>query len=153
MTVVVNNLQETILVDEDLLLLIKKAAESTLAAEEIGERVELSVVLVDDNQIHDLNQRFRGRDQPTDVLAFSMREEVPEDEGEPGVLLLGDVVVSMPTAVRQAAEYGHGLDREMVRLVVHGILHLLDYDHEHDAGESRMREREDTVIRHLFAAK
>jgi probable rRNA maturation factor len=150
MTVVVNNLQETIPVDENLLFLVKKAAESVLAAEGVDERVELSVVLVDDNHIHDLNRRFRGRDRPTDVLAFPMREEVPEDGGEPGMLLLGDVVVSMPTAVRQATEYGHDLDREVVRLVIHGTLHLLDYDHENDAGASRMREREDAVIRYLL---
>lgn len=147
MNVVVSNLQDTIPMADELLSLVQKAAESALTAEGAGTRVELGVALVDDDYIHDLNLRFRGRDQPTDVLAFPMREEEPAQAGEEGgVFLLGDVVISLPAAVRQAAEYGHGVNRELVRLVVHGTLHLLGYDHEQREDSARMRKREEAVL-------
>jgi homotetrameric cytidine deaminase/rRNA maturation RNase YbeY len=111
-----------------------------------GPRVEVSVALVDDGYIHDLNRRFRGQDRPTDVLSFLMGEEEPGAGDEPGVLLLGDVVISLPAAVRQAAEYGHGLAWEVARLAVHGTLHLLGYDHERDEDARRMQEREDAAL-------
>ncbi len=146
MTVVINNLQETVPVDERLVTLITRVVESALAGG-VGQRVEVSVALVDDDYIHDLNRRFRGQDRPTDVLSFPMGEEEPGVGDEPGVLLLGDVVISLPAAARQAAEYGHGLDREVARLAVHGTFHLLGYDHERDEDARRMQEREDAVLR------
>jgi len=145
MTVVINNLQDTVPVDEHLMALITRAVESALAGGD-RRRVEVSVALVDDEYIHDLNRRFRGQDRPTDVLSFPMGEEEPGAGDEPGVLLLGDVVISLPAAARQAAEYGHGLDREVARLAVHGTLHLLGYDHERDEDAGRMQEREDAVL-------
>jgi cytidine deaminase len=127
------------------------AVESALAGG-AGPRVEVSVALVDDGYIHDLNRRFRGQDRPTDVLSFPMGEEEPGAGDEPGVLLLGDVVISLPAAVRQAAEYGHGLAWEVARLAVHGTLHLLGYDHERDEDARRMQEREDAVLAALEEA-
>jgi len=149
MAVVISNLQETVAVDDDLLSLIRAVVESTLEREAAGRQVELGVALVDDDYIRDLNRRFRGQDRPTDVLAFPMREEVPagDDEDAAGMFLLGDVVISLPTALRQAAEYGHSLEREVARLTAHGTLHLLDYDHDTDADALRMQEREDAVLR------
>jgi|Deesub1362A_J573_1020465.scaffolds.fasta_scaffold00069_84 probable rRNA maturation factor len=152
MAIVISNLQETVAVDDKLLSLVQRVVESALDAEETGARVELGVALVDDEYIQELNRRFRGQDRPTDVLAFPMREEEPADAGdESGVFVLGDVVISLPAAGRQAAEYGHDLPREVARLAVHGTLHLLGYDHENDPDAQRMREREDDVLRRVGA--
>jgi probable rRNA maturation factor len=94
---------------------------------------ELSIALVDDDEIRSLNARWREIDRPTDVLAFAQREG---DEHGPSELL-GDVVISVPTAKRQAVERGHSLDREIAELLVHGLLHLLGYDHERSPSEAR----------------
>ena len=88
---------------------------------------ELSILLVSDRRMKELNWEYRGIPRSTDVLSFSMRE------GELGALhpyLLGDVVISLETASKQALEKGHSLDREIRHLLIHGILHLLGYDHE-----------------------
>ncbi len=108
---------------------------------------ELSVLFVGDRAMRTLNRRYRGRDETTDVLSFSLRE------GKfPGVQpdLLGDIVISLPTAARQAAEAGHSLVREIDILLVHGFLHLLGYDHERGGGEARrMKQRERRLLKGL----
>jgi probable rRNA maturation factor len=102
---------------------------------------ELSVVLCDDAFIHDLNRTWRGKDAPTDVLSFAMQEG---EDGDLNPDVLGDLVISLDTAGRQAAELGHPMPRELRVLLVHGLLHLLGYDHEtlDDAVEMRSREAE-----------
>jgi probable rRNA maturation factor len=100
--------------------------------EALGERdvpaeiSEVGVTYVDDETMHDLNMRYREIDKPTDVLAFSMREGEDCDPSSP---LLGDVVISLDTARRQAEEAGHTLRREVAVLLIHGTLHLLGFDH------------------------
>ncbi len=117
------------------------ARDSLRFLEESGS--ELSVALIDDAAMEGLNSTWRGKDRTTDVLAFAQREG--EEMGAPG--LLGDVVISVPTAQRQAAERGHSLDRELRELLVHGILHLLGYDHERSPAEARrMFERQREVL-------
>ena len=96
---------------------------------------ELSVVLVDDEQMSSLNWQYRRRRGPTNVLAFAMREG---EFGEISPELLGDVIISLPTAKRQAAEVGISLDAMISRLLVHGILHLAGFDHQQ--GEDSARE-------------
>jgi probable rRNA maturation factor len=91
------------------------------------EDTELSLVLCDDAFIQDLNRDYRGKDTPTDVLSFSQREGEDADLEDP---VLGDVVISLSTAMRQAEELGHTVETELVVLLVHGILHLLGHDHE-----------------------
>lgn len=110
----------------------------------LGEQdVELSVALVDDARMQQLNQQFRGKDRTTDVLAFSQRDG--EALGE--TALLGDVVISIPTARRQAQERGHSVTVEVRELLVHGILHLLGYDHEISEAEAeRMFTRQREVL-------
>ncbi|UCG14064.1 MAG: rRNA maturation RNase YbeY [Deltaproteobacteria bacterium] len=98
---------------------------------------ELSVVLVDDEQMSSLNWQYRRRQGPTNVLAFAMREG---DFGEISTELLGDVVISVPTAKRQSEEAGISLDNMISRLLVHGILHLVGFDHEQ--GEEAAQEME-----------
>jgi probable rRNA maturation factor len=111
---------------------------------------ELSVVLCSDAVIHALNRDWRGRDRPTDVLSFAQGEgEGARPEG-----LLGDVVISVDTAQRQADERGATLGRETDRLLVHGLLHLLGYDHEVSPAEARrMQRRERALDRVLVPAR
>ncbi len=88
---------------------------------------ELSILLTDDREMHTLNHTYRNRDRTTDVLSFS-QQEGNQPWAHPG--LLGDVVISVPTAVRQAHKNAHPLMHEIIHLLIHGVLHLLGYDHE-----------------------
>jgi len=99
---------------------------------------ELSVVLVDDEQMSSLNRQYRRRQGPTNVLAFAMREG---EFGDISPELLGDVVISLPTAQRQAEEAGISLDAIISRLLVHGILHLVGFDHEQGEDSARAMEK------------
>lgn len=106
------------------------------------EDAELSILLCDDGTIHALNRDFREKDRPTDVLAFAMRE------GEGGTLhpdLLGDVVISVDTARRQAEERARAISAEVTFLLAHGLLHLLGYDHQTDEEDRIMRARTDAL--------
>lgn len=109
-------------VEEDLLT---SAAETVLQLSGITDEVEMSVVIESDEQLSDLNQRFLGINAPTDVLSF------PADEMDPdsGLRILGDVIISFPRAVEQAAAANEKLEDELQLLVVHGTLHILGYDH------------------------
>jgi probable rRNA maturation factor len=102
------------------------------------EDKELSVLLVNDHKIKNLNQSFRDKDTPTDVLSFPQFDE--EEEGFDSILL-GDVVVSLETAERQAEEHGLTFEEEVVLLIVHGLLHLLGYDHEVSAKEEKRMQK------------
>lgn len=115
--------------------------------EALGEGgAELSVALVDDASGAALNERWRGRAGPTDVLAFALREG--PHAGHRGVLL-GDVVIAVGVARRQAEARGHDLETECHRLLVHGVLHLLGYDHVRPDEARRMRAKERTLWRRL----
>ncbi len=122
------------------------AAKRLLQAEGVPVGVEVSVLLTTDEHIHQLNRDYRHKDRPTDVLSFQQMDEegLAEESGEP--IILGDVVISVETASRQAAERDRPLDDEMALLVVHGILHLLGCDDETDEGAEEMRERQKAVL-------
>jgi probable rRNA maturation factor len=114
------------------------ARKARIVLEALGlDASELSVSLVGDAEIRRLNRRYRGKDRPTDVLSFSLRE------GEFGDVAtsIGDVVISLETAKRQALENGFTLHEEVDRLLVHGILHLAGYDHEVSPREERRMKR------------
>ncbi|MAE93716.1 MAG: rRNA maturation RNase YbeY [Deltaproteobacteria bacterium] len=113
-------------------------AERLLAALDEAE-AELSIALVDDPTMAEMNEHYRGRPGATDVLSFSLREG---EHVEHGSGLLGDVVLALPVAARQAAERGHSLDEELLRLLIHGVLHLLGHDHERDDDALAMEARE-----------
>lgn len=121
---------------------VRKHGEAMLAAMEL-ESSELSVLLTDDAVIHTLNRDYRHKDRPTDVLAFAMREG-PYAEHSGG--LLGDVVISLDTAARQAAASARPLDAEVTMLLAHGLLHLLGFDHRDRTEERRMTARTDALI-------
>lgn len=114
---------------------VRKIAAKMLTTLQIKE-AELSILLTDDDQIHILNRDYRQKDRPTDVLAFAMREG---ERGELAGDVLGDVVISLETAERQAHAQGHSLREEAVFLLGHGLLHLLGWDHETKAKDRAMR--------------
>ena len=113
----------------------------------ISPQAEVGVVFADDVYIRELNRDYRGVDAATDVLSFALDEgEEPEVQGGPEESLLGDIVISLETAERQAAEFGHSLEREMAYLTVHGMLHLVGYDHEEEADKAAMRRQEENIL-------
>ncbi len=109
-------------------------------------RAGVSVLLTGDSAVHDLNLRYRGYDKPTDVLSFAQRDlqaGAPPAPALPGERVeLGDVIISVDTAARQAVTHGVTLEEELALLAVHGVLHLLGYEDETDEGIERMRARE-----------
>jgi probable rRNA maturation factor len=123
---------------------IKKIAIEVLELVD-QKQSELSVALVDNAEIRKLNTKFRAQDYPTDVLSFPAGDELPT-----GVRLLGDVVISVDKAKAQAKERRRSLTEEMAMLLIHGIVHLLGYDHERSAKEARiMRRLEKKIYRAL----
>lgn len=147
-------------VDVDLLRSVQ-LARFVLKEERVPEDAELSVIFVDEQAISDLNDRFLGGTGPTDVLAFPMDDDVvpggrqPDEGGRgPGApseptdppVVLGDVVVCPRVAERQAREHGQPLDDELALLVVHGVLHLLNYDHAEEGESATMKRRERELL-------
>ncbi|MEW5921702.1 MAG: rRNA maturation RNase YbeY [Bacillota bacterium] len=146
MAVLVNNLQDEIPVPMDLISLLEKIGTFVLRLEGVGTQGEVSIVLVDNSYIHELNLTYRGKDAPTDVLAFNLQDGCAAAEEDD---LLGDVVISLEKATEQSRALGHSLKREVAFLAVHGILHLLGYDHDSDAAEQEMKEKQEMVL-HRF---
>jgi len=101
-------------------------------------RPEIALAFVGDAEIRTLNRVFRKKDKPTDVLSFPLRERAAD-----GKFYLGDIIISVPTAARQAKRLGHPVERELEYLTIHGFLHLLGYEHDegHEREEARQRER------------
>jgi probable rRNA maturation factor len=133
---------------EPYLGLVRSVAERCLAADGLTGLYQLSITIVSDQRIRELNAEHRGLDAVTDVLSFPLQA----DDGASFVLPptapthLGDVVVALGRAAEQAEEYGHSLERELAYLTVHGVLHLLGYDHEADDDREAMRAREEEVL-------
>jgi probable rRNA maturation factor len=125
---------------------VKKMVLQVLKAEGVSSPYEVSLVFTDSETVRELNRDYRGVDAPTDVLAFYVLPRKGGDDSfilpPDGVTRLGEVIISYPQAVEQAKEQGHSTQRELALLIVHGILHLLGYDHAEPDEESKMRERE-----------
>jgi probable rRNA maturation factor len=144
-----------ILVDEALEIAVEPAwleavARRVLAAENVGAQTEMGLVISSDERVQELNRDYRDIDEPTDVLAFSAREEAaglpPFIPPPDGVLHLGEVIISYPQALIQAEEHGHPLQKELAILLIHGLLHLLGYDHEKSDAKRKMRAREKELL-------
>jgi len=142
-------------VEEEFLVVVdegwaRRIAQTVLKAEGVAPPYEVSLVFTDSETVKQLNRDYRGVDEPTDVLAFHMlpQKEVDDSFALPpdGVTRLGEVIISYPQAVAQAKKQGHSPERELALLIIHGILHLLGYDHEEPEEESKMRERERDLL-------
>lgn len=110
------------------------------------DKKELSILFTDDKRIAELNKQYRGKDMPTNVLAFPMAEDPADIESG----MLGDVVISVDTALREAAETGETHVEAIYRLVVHGLLHLLGYDHERSPKDEKNMFREQARLMKLI---
>ena len=126
---------------------MKKVLQKVAELYGLSEGVEVGVTFLDDATIQELNRDYRDKDRPTDVLSFALNEgDEPEIVDAPEEELLGDILISLETTARQAEEYGHSLERELAYLTVHGMLHLLGYDHEEPADQAEMRLEEEAVL-------
>ena len=149
--VIIANEQKAEKIPTGVRLLVRRCCNAVLTFEGFTEPAEISVTFVDDERIHELNREYRNIDRSTDVLSFPLGENGVYDKNlETGACLLGDIVISVETAIRQAEEYGHSLQREIGFLTVHSMLHLLGYDHVDGGIEAvRMREKEEHVLTEL----
>ncbi|MBI5283639.1 MAG: rRNA maturation RNase YbeY [Chloroflexi bacterium] len=125
---------------------LERLAERALEVEEVAAPAELSILLADDPTVHELNRTYRDTDAPTDVLSFAQGEGDDFAQPEGTARHLGDVVISIDTARRQAAEYKLELQDEVSHLLVHGVLHLLGYDHEAPEDADVMRLQEERIL-------
>lgn len=149
--VIITNDQNVIRIPTGIRMLIRRCCNAVLVTEKFKGSAEISVTIVDDEQIHELNREHRNIDRATDVLSFPLGVEgVYDINNDTGAQMLGDIVISIEHAVKQADLYGHSLDREIAFLTVHSMLHLLGYDHEPGGLELvRMREKEEAVLTQL----
>ena len=141
-------------VTEELEPLLHKVITAALEAEGMEDACEISVLITDDEGIHQINLEQRDVDRPTDVLSFPMFDlepgEHPDEEDadpETGLIPLGDMVISLERTREQAKDFGHSPEREICYLAVHSVLHLLGYDHMDDGPmKAQMREREEAIL-------
>ena len=149
MEIMIINQQNIVNYNKDLQHIIINMVNLTAKLGRLPKNTEVSILIVDNSYIQELNFIYRDQNKPTDVLSFSMNENM---ENEPGyetgneVNLLGDIVISLEQALAQSQEYGHSLERELGFLVVHGMLHLLGYDHESEDERKLMRTLEEKVM-------
>jgi len=132
---------------------LEAVAKKVLEAQEAGAETEVSLLIATQERIRELNRDYLGEDAPTDVLAFSAREEAagqsPFIHPPDGLLHLGEVIIAYPQAVIQAAEHRHPVKKELAILIIHGLLHLLGYDHDKPALERRMKAREKELLGYI----
>lgn len=132
--------------------LIRKALSHIGKLRKMPAQTEVNIVVVDKHYIRELNYVYRGMDKPTDVLSFAItetRDDEPFYESPGDDYMLGDILICLDVAVNQATDLGHSVERELVFLTVHGMLHLLGYDHEEEGERQLMRSLEDKIMEDL----
>jgi len=147
MVILIKNQQKIIKINQGK---IKGIIKKVLQHLKVDEETEVSILLTDDKFIRSLNNKYRGIDKPTDVLSFNLQEgavKSPEVESDK---LLGDIIISVETAQRQADNLNHSVEKELNILLIHGLLHLTGYDHEEDADYKIMQEKESEILK-IFA--
>ena len=151
MTVLIDNRSDFDLTEEYRKLFNDVVAES-LSYEEFDTKSEISISIVDNNEIQEINRQYREIDAPTDVLSFPLltfEEGEQADVNENDEILLGAIIISIDKAREQAQEYGHGLRRELAFLTAHSMLHLLGYDHIDEQEQKDMFERQERILENL----
>lgn len=136
---------------------LRQAVAHTCTIARPDTAVELSLVITNQETIQQLNLEYRGIDHPTDVLAFSLTEQPDKDDPfitpPDGLNHLGEVVISYPQAIEQATEHGHIVEQELTILAVHGVLHLLGYDHDTSSSENKMRCLEERILNEIHGCR
>jgi probable rRNA maturation factor len=129
---------------------LKKVAKQVLIEEKAKPNVEVGLVITGQENIQELNQRYLDEDRPTDVLSFPMIETAVGEDcfiNPPGsTVRIGEVIISYPQAKKQAIEHGHRVKKEVAILIIHGVLHLLGYDHDTSANKRVMRKKEKDIL-------
>ena len=125
--------------------ILEHAAQETLRHQSAPAEAELTLVLTDDEQLHQLNHEFLGVDAPTDVLSFPSGDIDPDTQA----LYLGDILISYPRAQAQSQAGGHPVENELQLLVVHGVLHLLGYDHAEEGEKAEMWRAQAEILTRL----
>ncbi|MDD4781386.1 MAG: rRNA maturation RNase YbeY [Tissierellia bacterium] len=143
--VLFDNRQDFMEITDENMDSIVNAVETTIETEQAVGDFEVSVSFVTNEEIRQLNKAYRNVDSETDVLSFPM----DDDEDIEGFIMLGDVIISTEKVIEQAQEFGHSLEREMIYLTVHSMLHLLGYDHMEDEEKEEMRKMEKEVMKKL----
>jgi len=130
---------------------LQSLAEQVLTLQDVGLEAELGLVITSQERVRELNRSYRGKDTPTDVLAFSTLSTAAESSPfilpPDGLLHLGEVIISYPQAVIQAGEQGHSIKEEIAILITHGILHLLGFEDEEPELKKQMQAREQEILR------
>ena len=147
----IEDMQKAVKIPTGMRLLIRRCCHAVLDMEGFDGSAQVDVTLVDNAQIHEINRQQRNIDAPTDVLSFPLGENGEyEINPETGEKLLGNIVISLERAQRQAEDFGHSFNREVGYLTVHSMLHLLGYDHVQGGLEAvHMREKEETVMKRV----
>jgi probable rRNA maturation factor len=149
METLIINQQNKVNYTRELQQVIQKVVNTAAQTAKLAANTEISIMIVDNNYIQELNFIYRGQNMPTDVLSFAMNEmgeEEPDFDFSGEVNVLGDIVVSLEKAQEQSQEYGHSLERELGYLIAHGMLHLLGYDHETEQERRLMRQLEEKIM-------
>ena len=148
MTLLIDNRTDFELTDE-IKEMLEKVCLKSLQYEEFNEDCEISLSIVTNDEIHDINKQLRNIDSPTDVLSFpqlTFEEGEEADVNENSEIVLGDIIISIDRAKEQAEEYGHSLKRELAFLSVHSMLHLMGYDHMVPEEEEDMFRRQKEIL-------
>lgn len=149
METMIINQQSTINYTKDMQKVILDVVNASAKMMRLAENTEISIMIVDNSYIQELNYLYRGQNKSTDVLSFAMNElteEEPDFDFSGEINVLGDIVVSLEQASIQRTEYGHSLERELGYLIAHGMLHLLGYDHENEEERAVMRNLEEKIM-------
>lgn len=146
MEILISDEQDEVVIEESIRILLEDVVRECLNVEGVGTDFEVSITFVDDKEIKRLNKIYRDIDASTDVLSFPIFDE---DEDLPFTPLLGDIVISLPTAKRQSEEYGHSVEREIAYLTAHSMFHLLGYDHLNEEEKKEMRLKEKQAMKNL----
>ncbi|HEY9577079.1 MAG TPA: rRNA maturation RNase YbeY [Pseudobacillus sp.] len=150
MGLVIDIIDETEELEAEAFQLVEALLELTAKKENVADGSEVSVTFTDNPRIQEINREYRGKNEPTDVISFAL-EEMDEDEieitgAEDLPRVLGDIIISVTRAKEQAAEYGHTFERELGFLAVHGLLHLLGYDHMTEEEEKIMFGKQKEIL-------
>lgn len=156
MEVIVNKEPEDLIIEDSIINDLDSAVKNIVKLYDVSEN-EVSITLTNDKIIHKLNREYRGIDRPTDVLSFAFREsDEPEinfdddfESNNENINILGEIIISVERAQKQAEEYGHSFRREIVFLTVHGMLHLLGYDHIEEEERLEMEREQNFIMEQL----
>ena len=152
MEIIISKELEDIGIEDAIIEEIKRAVDTIGGLYDIKDS-EVSITLTNDETLHELNRDYRGIDRPTDVLSFAFHEsdepEIITDDIDEAIDTLGDIIISVERAKTQSEDYGHSLRREIVFLTVHGMLHLLGYDHMEESDRLEMEKEQEYIMSQL----